>query len=58
MTHTRYGRSLLNLNGQLTNTRRSDGAPEPDGSIKVVARKKILGFDFGESFGREDFHND
>jgi hypothetical protein len=42
MTHTRYGRSLSNLNGQLTNTRRSDGAPEPDGSIKVVVRKKIL----------------
>jgi hypothetical protein len=42
MTHTRYGRSHLNLNGQLTNTSRSDGAPEPDGSIKAVARKKIL----------------
>jgi len=32
----------LNLNGQLTNTRRSDGAPEPDGALKVVARKKII----------------
>ncbi len=32
----------MNLNGQLTNTRRSDGAPEPDGVIKTVARKKIL----------------
>jgi hypothetical protein len=42
MTHTRYGRSHLNLNGQLTNTRRSDGPPEPDGAIKAVARKKIL----------------
>jgi hypothetical protein len=42
MTHTRYVRSLLNLNGQLTNTRRSDGSPEPDGVIKVVARKKII----------------
>ena len=42
MTHPRYGRSLLNLNGQLTNTRRSDGSPEPDGVIKVVARKKII----------------
>jgi hypothetical protein len=30
------------MNGKLTNTRRSDGAPEPDGVIKVVARKKIL----------------
>jgi hypothetical protein len=42
MTHTRYDRSLSNLNGQLTNTRRSDGAPEPDGDIKTVDRKKIL----------------
>jgi hypothetical protein len=42
MTHTRYGRSHLNLNGQLTNTRRSDGVPEPDGVIKAVGRKKIL----------------
>jgi hypothetical protein len=42
MTHPRYGRSLLNLNGQLTNTRSSDGAPEPDGVIKVVVRKKII----------------
>ncbi len=42
MTHTRYDRSHLNLNGQLTNTRRSDGVPEPDGVIKAVTRKKIL----------------
>ncbi len=42
MTHPHYGRSLLNLNGQLTNTRRSDGAPEPDGVIKTVVRKKII----------------
>jgi hypothetical protein len=42
MTHTRYDRSHLNLNRQLTNTRCSDGAPEPDGVIKAVARKKIL----------------
>ncbi len=42
MTHPRYVRSLLNLNGQLTNTRSSDGVPEPDGVIKVVARKKII----------------
>ena len=27
---------------QLTNIRRSDGAPEPDGALRVVARKKIL----------------
>jgi hypothetical protein len=42
MTHPRYDRSLLNLNGQLANTRSSDGAPEPDGVIKVVGRKKII----------------
>jgi hypothetical protein len=42
MTHPQYVRSHLNLNGQLTNIRRSDGAPEPDGVIKVVARKKII----------------
>ena len=42
MTDKRYGRSLLNLNGQLTNTRRSDGAPEPDGTLRTVVRKKIL----------------
>jgi hypothetical protein len=42
MTHPRYGRSPLNVNGQLTNTSRSDGAPEPDGTIKVVVRKKII----------------
>ncbi len=42
MTHPRYDRSLLNLNGQMTNTRRSDGASEPDGVTKVVARKKII----------------
>ena len=42
MPHTRYDRSHLHLNGQLTNTGRSDGAPEPDGDIKTVARKKIL----------------
>jgi hypothetical protein len=34
MTHPRYVRSLLNLNGHRTNTRRSDGAPEPDGTIR------------------------
>ena len=28
--------------GQVTNIRRSDGAPEPDGALKVVARKKII----------------
>jgi hypothetical protein len=28
--------------GQPTNIRSSDGAPEPDGALKVVARKKII----------------
>jgi hypothetical protein len=43
MTPPRYGRSHVNPTGQLTNTvRRSDGVPEPDGSLKVVARKKII----------------
>jgi hypothetical protein len=28
--------------GQLTNIRRSDGAPEPNGTLRVVTRKKIL----------------
>ena len=27
--------------GQLTHTRRSDGAPEPDGALQKVARDKI-----------------
>ncbi len=42
MTHPRYGRSHVNPAGQLTNIRRSDGALEPDGALKVVARKKIF----------------
>jgi hypothetical protein len=42
MTHPRYGRSHVNPTGQLTNISRSDGAPEPDGALKVVTRKKIL----------------
>ena len=28
--------------GQLTHIRRSDGAPEPDGALRTVTRKKIL----------------
>ena len=42
LTHTRYGSSHVNTTGQLTNTRRSDGAPELDGALREVARKKIL----------------
>ena len=42
MTHPRSGRSHVHTMGQLTNIRRSDGAPEPDGVLKVVTRKKII----------------
>ena len=42
MTHPPYGRSHVYLSGHLTNIRRSDGAPEPDGALKVVDRKKII----------------
>ena len=41
MTHTRYGRSIQHTTGQLTRTRRSDGAPELDGALQKVARDKI-----------------
>ena len=41
MTHPRYGRSHVHLSGQLTNIRRSDGAPEPDGALRESARTKI-----------------
>ena len=34
MTHPRYGRSHVHPIGQLTNIRRSDGAPEPDGVLQ------------------------
>jgi hypothetical protein len=44
MTHPRYGGSLLNLIGQLTNARCSDGAPEPDGVIKVVSDTFMMTF--------------
>ncbi len=42
MTHTRYGRSHVHPIGQMTNISRSDGAPEPDGVLRVVVRKKII----------------
>ncbi len=32
----------MHTTGQLTNTRRSDGAPELDGVLREVDRKKIL----------------
>ena len=41
MTHVRFGRSHLHPLGQLTNTRHSDGAPDPDGALKAAARVKI-----------------
>ena len=42
MTHPHYGRSHVHPIGQVTNIRRSDGAPEPDGALKGVTRKKII----------------
>ena len=42
LTHTRFGRSQLYSLGQLTHTRRSDGAPDLDGALRAVVRKKIL----------------
>jgi hypothetical protein len=44
MTHVRFGRSHLHPMGQLTNTRRSDGAPDPDVAFKEVVRIKIRNY--------------
>ena len=33
LTHERFGRSGVHPIGPLTDTRRSDGAPEPDGAL-------------------------
>ena len=41
MTHVRFGRSHFHPMGQLTNTMRSDGSPDPDGVLKEVVRFKI-----------------
>jgi hypothetical protein len=41
MTHIRIGCSHLHPMGQLTNTRRSDGPPDPDAAFKEVVRIKI-----------------
>jgi hypothetical protein len=41
MTHIRFGRSHLHPMDQLTNTRRSDGTPDPDTVSKEVDRIKI-----------------
>jgi hypothetical protein len=42
LTHTRFGRSSKHPIGQLTHTRRSDGAPETGGVLKTVVRVKII----------------
>ena len=41
MTHVRFGRSHVYPMVQLTNTRRSDGTPDPDGTLKETTRIKI-----------------
>ena len=41
MTHMRFGRPHLHPIGQLTYTRRSDGAPDPDGPLNESVRIKI-----------------
>ena len=38
MTHVRFGRPHLHPIGQLSRTRRSDGAPDPDGDLQEVVR--------------------
>ena len=42
MTYVRFGRSHLHPIGQLTHTRRSDCAPDPDAVLKEVARIKFV----------------
>ncbi len=44
MTHIRFGCSHFHPMVQLTNTWRSDGAPDPDGDLKEVVRIKIRHF--------------
>ena len=41
MTQIGFGFSHLHPMGQLTNTRRSEGVPDPDGALKATARSKI-----------------
>jgi hypothetical protein len=41
ITHIRFRRSHLHPMGQLTNTRRSDGSPDSDGTLMEAARIKI-----------------
>jgi hypothetical protein len=40
LTHNRFGRSQLSSLGQLTDTRRTDGVPEPDGALRTVTGEK------------------
>ena len=42
LTHTHFGRSNVHPSGLLTHTRSSDGAPDPDGTLKAVTRVKII----------------
>ena len=42
LSHTRFGRSHVHSIGQLTSTKRSDGAPELDDALRTVSRKKII----------------
>ena len=42
LTHTRYESSHVHTTGQMTNTRCSDDAPDLDGVLRKVTRKKIL----------------
>jgi hypothetical protein len=41
MTHVRFGGSHLHPIGQLTHTRCSDGAPNPNGALKEEVKIKI-----------------
>ena len=42
LTHILFGTSNFHTIGQLTHTRRTDGAPDPDSVLKTVTRGKIL----------------
>ncbi len=41
LTHTCFGKSHMSSLGQMTYTRRTDGAPDPDGTLRTVPRAKI-----------------
>ena len=46
MTHVRFRLSHLYPTGQLTNTRPSDGAPDPDGALETGLKYDITKVDF------------